>query len=920
MSGPEDSPNPAVEEPKWQERWREAGVFRAPVKAPGAGPEANGAGPSGKEFYVLEMLPYPSGRIHMGHVRNYTLGDVLARYYRAKGRAVVHPMGWDAFGLPAENAAFERKTHPKTWTYDNIRAMRGQLKRMGFSLDWDLEIATCHPGYILQQQRLFLDLWRAGLAEQREAWVNWDPAEGTVLANEQVIDGCGWRSGVPVERRKLRQWFLLISRYAPELLAALDELPGWPEKVRTMQRNWIGASDGCRISFALEADSAARLAGAETTLTEVEVFTTRPDTIFGASFLAVSPQHPLVEAAVAAGDEALAAFAAEAQRAGQDRESAAKRGASGYDMRLKVLHPFTGEALPVWVGEYVLMDYGTGAIFGVPAHDQRDFDFARTHGLAVRTVVAPEGEDPARFRVEGEAWAGDGVVCNSDFLNGLTKAQAIDRAAKALAEKGCGGPTRSWRLRDWGISRQRYWGCPIPVVHCAKCGAQPVPEAELPVELPEDVSFDEPGNPLDRHPSWKKAPCPACGAEAERETSTMDTFVDSSWYYIRYLEPRLEEAPFTAASVDRWLPVDHYIGGVEHAILHLLYSRFFTRALAEIHGLQPKEPFKRLFTQGMVTHETYRLAPGAAAGGEGTSAAPGAGAPGSGWLYPEEVEPDGAGGLRQKSDHAPVVTGRVESMSKSKRNTVDPEDIVARYGADTARWFILSDSPPDRDLEWTDQGVAGAWRFTRRLWRIVSEAAEGDGAADAGGAGGAQAGGAGEANGAGEAGEANEAAAARLESSARSALADFSSDIEAMHMNRAVARVYELANELAGFRAQDAAGRAARLEAARLLVRMAGLMMPHLGESLWEKLGGKGLLAAAPWPELGPEEAARPPAAIAVQVNGKLRGVLNLPDGSGEEALREGALALPAVARALKGKAPRRVVVVPGRVVNIVAP
>ncbi len=672
----------AAAEPHWQRVWNERACFAV------ADDDAADTRP---KYYVLEMFPYPSGKIHMGHVRNYTLGDVVARAKRAQGHAVLHPMGWDAFGLPAENAARERGVHPAEWTWGNIAAMRGELKRMGLSIDWSREFATCEPAYYGQQQRLFLDFLRAGLAERRESWVNWDPVDQTVLANEQVIDGRGWRSGAPVEKKKLSQWFLRITDYAPELLASLDGLARWPARVRQMQANWIGRSEGAEISFPLVAPEAG--------IDGVEVYSTRPDTLFGMSFLAISPEHPLA-AAVAARDRQAADFIAECRRLGTSEaaiEAAEKR---GLDTGLRVRHPFLANAtFPVWIANFVLMEYGTGAVFGCPAHDQRDLDFVRRYALPVIPVVLPPAADPATFAIADTAYTGPGTIFHSDFLDGLDVPAAKRAVIAALEARGAGRGVVNWRLRDWGVSRQRYWGCPIPVIHCPACGIVPVPDAELPVVLPHDVDFSAPGNPLDRQPSWTVVPCPACGAPARRETDTFDVFVDSAWYFARFCSPHAAE-PVRRAAADRWLPVDQYIGGIEHAILHLLYSRFFTRAMAATGHVGLDEPFAGLFTQGMVTHESFRAADGR-------------------WLYPEEVERRPDGELVERGTLAPVTIGRIEAMSKSKRNTVDPGAIIDRYGADTARWFILSDNPPERDMEWTETGVAGAWRFVRRLYRLV---------------------------------------------------------------------------------------------------------------------------------------------------------------------------------------------------------
>ncbi len=673
----------AAAEPRWQREWAARGCFHV------ADCPADGR----RKYYVLEMFPYPSGRIHMGHVRNYTLGDVVARYQRARGAVVLHPIGWDAFGLPAENAARERGIHPARWTYDNIATMRGELQRMGLSLDWSREFATCDPSYYRHQQALFLDFLKAGLVERREAWVNWDPVDQTVLANEQVIDGRGWRSGAPVEKKLLSQWFLKITRFAPDLLAALETLERWPERVRVMQEKWIGRSEGARVRFPLteaKADFAA-----------IEVYTTRPDTLYGMSFLALAPEHPLA-AALSAENPAIAAFIAECRRLGTSEAVIETAEKQGLDTGLRVRHPFLpDQTFPVWIANFVLMEYGTGAIFGCPAHDQRDLDFARKYRLPVRPVVLPPGAEAASFAIGDEAYDGPGAVFNSGFLDGLAADAAKRAAIEALAQGGHGEGVVNWRLRDWGVSRQRYWGCPIPVIHCEACGV--VPARDLPVLLPEDVSFDRPGNPLDHHPTWKHVPCPDCGRPARRETDTFDTFVDSSWYFARFCSPRAER-PVDPEAARHWLPVDQYIGGIEHAILHLLYSRFFTRAMRATGHLALDEPFAGLFTQGMVTHASYRGADGR-------------------WLYPDEVETFADGSARHRDTGEAVSVGRVEAMSKSKRNTVDPGAIIARYGADTARWFILADNPPERDMEWTESGVQGAFRFIQRLYRLVAEIA-----------------------------------------------------------------------------------------------------------------------------------------------------------------------------------------------------
>jgi leucyl-tRNA synthetase len=857
-----------IAEPYWQQVWEKRHCFEVPDVPDDSRPK----------YYVLEMFPYPSGKIHMGHVRNYTLGDVVARYKRARGYRVLHPMGWDAFGLPAENAARERGIHPAKWTYDNIAAMRAELKRMGLSFDWTREFATCDPEYYGQQQRLFIDLLRAGLVERRESWVNWDPVDQTVLANEQVIDGKGWRSGAPVEKRSLKQWFLRITRYAPELLSALDRLERWPERVRVMQAKWIGRSEGARLHFPLTAP--------EGDIAEVEVYTTRPDTLFGMSFLAIAPEHPLAQR-VAARDAAAAEFIAECRRLGTSEaviETAEKR---GYDTGLRVRHPFRPEAnFPVWIANFVLMEYGTGAIFGCPGHDQRDLEFARRYGLPVLPVVLPPGTDVANFTIGERAYDGPGRMIHSGFLDGLDTEEAKARAIAEISRLGVGEKVVNWRLRDWGISRQRYWGCPIPVIHCDACGTVPVPEAELPVLLPEDVSFDRPGNPLDHHPTWKHVNCPACGAPAQRETDTFDTFVDSSWYFARFCSPRAQ-VPLDRAAVDHWLPVDQYIGGIEHAILHLLYARFFTRAMHATGHVGIDEPFLGLFTQGMVTHESYRAADGR-------------------WLYPDEVERRADGTVVERRSGAPVVVGRVEAMSKSRRNTVDPGAIIARYGADTARWFILSDNPPERDMEWTEAGVAGAWRFIQRLVRLV-EGLSGQPVPAA------------------VAPPIGPAAQALRRVTHRTVVA-VTEALEGFAFNVAVARLHEFANALAdverrsGEEAKDPGLLWARREALTILARLIGPMMPHLAEEIHARLGGgdEHLIAEMPWPEADPALTAVETVTIAVQVMGKLRGTVQMPPGSAEAEVIEAASSEANVARALAGRQVVKHIYVPDRIVNFV--
>ncbi len=849
-------------EPRWQREWDAQACFRvADVPTDGK-----------PKYYVLEMFPYPSGKIHMGHVRNYTLGDVVARYKRARGFSVLHPMGWDAFGLPAENAARERGIHPAKWTYENIANMRTELQRMGLSLDWQREFATCDPSYYGQQQKLFLDFLAAGLVERKESWVNWDPVDGTVLANEQVIDGRGWRSGALVEKKLLSQWFFSITKYAPELLAALDRMDRWPERVRTMQKNWIGHSTGAQLRFSLVAP--------ENGIDKIEVYTTRPDTLYGMSFVALAPEHPL-SAAIAAHNPGAAEFIAECRQLGTSEaviETAEKK---GFDTGLRVAHPFLkGKTFPVWIANFVLMEYGTGAIFGCPAHDQRDIEFARKYGLEVTPVVLPPGADPASFAVGTEAYVGPGTIYHSGFLDGLDVAEAKARAIAELERLGVGTGVTNWRLRDWGVSRQRYWGCPIPVIHCQSCGVVPVPAGQLPVVLPEDVTFDKPGNPLDHHPTWKHVPCPKCGAPARRETDTCDTFVDSSWYFSRFCSPHSAE-PVNRAAADHWMPVDQYIGGIEHAILHLLYARFFTRAMSATGHLAVDEPFAGLFTQGMVTHASFRGADGR-------------------WLYPEEVDIRADGSAVHRETGEAVTVGRVEAMSKSRRNTIDPGEIIARYGADTARWFILSDNPPDRDIEWTEAGVAGAYRFTQRVFRLA-EAAAGIAATARP--------------------ETFGPAATALRRATHRAIATLTEALESFAFNVAVARLYELANAIAeAERAPDSEGLAwARLEALSMLARLVGPMMPHLAEEVHAMLHpGEDMVANLPWPEADPALVAADSVTIAVQVMGKLRGAVVVAPDATAEAVILAAENEPNVARLLAGKRVVKRIHVPGRIVNFV--
>ncbi len=846
---------PSEVEPKWQRQWDEAGVFVARHDA------------EKPKYYVLEMFPYPSGRIHIGHVRNYTMGDVIARYKRATGHAVLHPMGWDAFGMPAENAAMASGGHPKDWTYQNIADMRAQMKPLGFSIDWSREFATCDPEYYAQQQRMFIDFLEAGLIYRKAAMVNWDPVDMTVLANEQVIDGKGWRSGAAVERRELVQWFFRISDYSEELLDAIDGLEKWPEKVRLMQANWIGKSQGLRFAFEMVAPVGDQAA--------IEVFTTRPDTLMGAGFVGISPDHPLSRALEAERPE-IAAFCAECRRMGtsaEELETAEKR---GFDTGLKVRHPLNPEwELPVWIANFILMDYGTGAIFGCPAHDQRDLDFSRKYGLpVVDTFFALDDPTPVGDtafvppKTEAVRWV--------DHFTGLTEAtgqEAIDATIRFAEEKGWGTGVTQFRLRDWGLSRQRYWGCPIPVVHCEACGAVPEKRENLPVRLPDDVSFDRPGNPLDWHATWRDVPCPACGKPAKRETDTMDTFVDSSWYFARFTAPRAE-TPTELAEADYWMNVDQYIGGIEHAILHLLYSRFFARAMHQTGHLPERciEPFEALFTQGMVTHAIFQT--------KDASGRP---------VYhtPGEVEDrDGVVVVRETGEAVEVIPSA--KMSKSKRNTVDPTDIVERFGADTARWFVMSDSPPARDVEWTDAGAEAAFKHLSRVYRLAAEA-------DANDAGG---------------GQADDALARET---AR-CIADVTDGVENFAFNTSIAKLYAFTNAIS----KSGASGAAKIEALRTMAQLMSPFTPHVAEEIWALLGGEGLLAQAAWPTADPALLVEDSVTLPIQVNGKRRGEITVAKDASKDAIEAMVLGEPAVQKALDGGQPRKLIVVPGRIVNVV--
>ena len=835
-------------EEKWQTAWKQASVYKAKEKGP--------------KYYVLEMFPYPSGRLHMGHVRNYIIGDVFARFKRALGYSVLHPMGWDAFGLPAENAAIQHGVHPRTWTLQNIQLMREELQSLGISYDWSREILTCSPDYYSHEQKIFLDFLKQGIAYRKESFVNWDPVEGTVLANEQVIDGKGWRSGSPIERRKLFQWFLRITDFSQDLLDDLKHLNHWPEQVKTMQINWIGRSEGARILFSLiETDQI------------LEVFTTRPDTIFGASFLGISSDHPFVEH-LAKNDPVLQTFITECRARGTSQkeiETAEKR---GFNTNLTVQHPFLkNHTLPLYVANFVLMDYGTGVIFGCPAHDERDYEFAVKYQLPILPVIKGLNDEPLPYE-------GNGVLINSSFLNGLTVEQAKMEVIHRLVSKKLGKPEVSYKLRDWGISRQRYWGCPIPIIHCPTCGIVPVPEQQLPVKLPEDIIFDQSGNPLDLHPTWKYVDCPTCGQAAERETDTFDTFFESSWYFARFCSPH-EPTPFNKEMAEFWMPVDQYIGGIEHAILHLLYSRFFTKALKKCGYWDLSEPFQNLLTQGMVCHETYRDQAGV-------------------WIYPHEVEKR-EGRFVKISDGSLVKVGRSEKMSKSKCNVVPAAKIVEEYGADTARLFMLSDSPPERDFDWSEAGIEGSWRYLNKVWRLIishlinlqdidlskvpltftKEALE-------------------------------------IRKHTHKTIEHVTQCIERFHYNRYIAYLREFSNHLEEFSPSEHSENWALYEALHTFVLLLTPALPHLAESLWEKFGHSSFIINQPWPKADPSLLVEEKTMLAIQLNGKMRGTLEASPHLTVDEAKELVLELPFVKAQIQDKSLIKFIYIPGRVVNVV--
>lgn len=842
-------------EAKWQAAWEKAGVFTTPAKN------------EKPDYFVLEMFPYPSGNIHMGHVRNYTLGDVTARFRRALGYNVLYPMGWDAFGLPAENAAIERNVHPKAWTLQNIATMREQLKSIGLSYDWGRELTTCLPEYYQHEQRFFLEFLKRGIAYRKEAVVNWDPVDNTVLANEQVVDGKGWRSGAPVERRTLSQWFLKISDYAEDLLEGLKSLDRWPDKVRIMQERWIGKSSGALVRLKVVSRESSVVSK------EIEIYTTRPDTFYGMSFVAIAPEHPFVSE-LTTDDSRLTTFLSECSQLGTSEEAIEKAEKKGFDTGLMVINPFTGSKHPLYIANFVLMGYGTGAVFGCPAHDARDFEFATKYGLPITQVVAPK--DGAAVTLP---FTEDGVLVNSPLFEGLSVAEAKEKAIAELEKMGVGSRKTNYRLRDWGISRQRYWGCPIPIIHCDDCGAVPVPDAQLPVVLPEDVTFDKPGNPLAHHPTWKHVDCPKCGKPATRETDTFDTFFESSWYPACYASGGGAKGITSEAA--RWLPVQQYIGGIEHAVLHLLYARFFTRALKDCGILSITEPFTGLMTQGMVSHATFKNAKGE-------------------WVFPADVVQDKAGNWTLENG-APVTMGRSEKMSKSKKNVVDPRNIIDGYGADTARLFMMSDSPPDRGLEWTDAGIDGAWRYVQRLYRLTQEVVSRQSLVVIAGA---------------------SAEAAALHKLTHKTIHAVTKDFEQFHFNKAVARIRELTNAIEKLLASADLTHDSRLttrDSLLTVIHLIAPLLPHLAEECWAMLGNTDLVASRAWPKADAALLEDETVTVAVQVNGKLRATLTLAKNLPEDEAKAQALAHPSVVSAMEGKSLKKAIVVPNRIVNLVA-
>ncbi|MDA8687441.1 leucine--tRNA ligase [bacterium] len=837
--------NPSIIEKKWQKEWADKKVFKAKIDY------------TKPKYYVLEMFPYPSGAIHMGHVRNYTLGDLVARYKKARGFNVLHPMGWDAFGLPAENAAIENKTLPSKWTYSNIKSMKLQLTQMGLSYDWDRELATCNPDYYQFEQKMFLDFFKAGIAYKKETLVNWDPIEQTVLANEQVVDGKGWRSGADVEKKKMKGWFLKISDFAEDLLQELKNLEKWPDRVKTMQNNWIGKSSGATINFPINNSDQY-----------IEIYTTRPDTIFGATFIAISPLHPLASK-IAENDKEALNFINFCQKQSTKEADIEKAEKFGYETTLSVKHPLKENTqLKLFIANFILMDYGTGAIFGCPAHDQRDYDFAKKYKIDIIRVIESKEELP---------YVGDGVHINSDFLNGLDTKNAINLSIKKLENLKLGKETITYRIRDWGVSRQRYWGCPIPIIFCNDCGEVPVPEEELPINLPEDVNFNSRGNPLDNHPTWKYTKCPLCNQSAIRETDTFDTFFESSWYFARFTDLNPTKA-FSKDSLDYWMPVDQYIGGVEHAVMHLLYSRFFMRALKSINMVNISEPFISLQTQGMVCHQTFRNKES------------------NQWVFPNDV-------VKEKNEYyhietnEPIISGRTEKMSKSKKNVVDPQKIIDTFGADTARFFMLSDSPPDRDMEWSESGVEGSWRFLNKLWKFVHSLEVIKKEEDL----------------LSELSDQNK----ELLVSLNFAIEEITKSIENFSFNIAVASIRTLFNHLVSYKAETNTDKSILLFVTNKLLIMINPMVPHISEELWKNLNNEGLVCNANWPSINKTFMKKSTVKIPIQVNGKMRAVIEVSLDLSKEELEKLALKEENVLKFLNGF-PKKSIIIPNRVINFV--
>ena len=839
--------NPSVIEKKWQNKWREDNVFKAEINY------------NKPKYYVLEMFPYPSGAIHMGHVRNYTLGDLVARYKRAKGFNVLHPMGWDAFGLPAENAAIENKIHPAKWTYSNIETMKTQLQGMGLSYDWSRELATCDPNYFKFEQRMFIDFFNAGIAYKKETLVNWDPVENTVLANEQVVDGCGWRSGAPVEKKKMKGWFLKISDFASEILKDTDDLHLWPDRVKTMQKNWIGKSQGATINFQISKLEEC-----------IKVFTTRPDTIFGLTFLAISPNHPIA-VKLSKNDIEAQKFCEKQSLSEIEIEKGEK---FGFKTNLTVNHPLIeNKEIPVFIANFVLMDYGTGAVFGCPAHDQRDFDFAIKYNIPILKVLIDENNIDQNKSLP---YLGDGIHINSEFLNGLNIDDAIRKSIEKLEELGKGEKTTTYKIRDWGVSRQRYWGCPIPIIFCPDCGEVPVPKDQLPITLPQDISLNSKGNPLDIHPTWKYTICPNCNKKSVRETDTFDTFFESSWYFARFTDLRTTE-PFSKEAIDYWLPVDQYIGGIEHAVMHLLYSRFFMRALKAVNTIEIKEPFTALETQGMVCHQTFKDLDNQ-------------------WLFPSDVINENNNYFHAKTKEK-VIVGRTEKMSKSKKNVVDPEKIIKNYGADTARFFMLSDSPPNRDMEWTDGGVDGSWRFLSKLWRFVVNIQY-----------------------------SKTSLKLPLNLSVHQenlirflnvTIKDVTDSIDNFHFNNAVASIRSLFNNISSYEIIDKDDTVVLFYSLNNLLILINPMAPHIAEELWEVLENKGMICDQSWPIINDKYLQKSIIQVPVQINGKMRAIISVPNDTSKNDLENLALKEPNVKKFLNGS-PKKVIIVINRVVNFV--